>query len=68
MSESKDIASRRKTSNSRGPGQEGTVRLKHHGLIVCQDCGRMMNGTVAQGLHSPHMRDGVRVNCRGVAI
>lgn len=46
------VASRRKTSNSRGPGQEGTVYVHGAGLHRCRDCGSLMSNLVPRGRHS----------------
>lgn len=56
------IASRRKTSNSRGPGQEGTVQVRKGLVRICRKCKRLRFG---EGPHSPHWRAGVLVDCVG---
>lgn len=59
------IPSRRTTSNSRGPGQTGTVHVRARQLVICI-CGvRWYGGAV----HAPHFnRAGVLVDCQGKAV
>lgn len=56
------IASRRKTSNSRGPGQEGTVYIRPDALRSCPKCKRVRHGS---GPHAPHHAGGQLVDCAG---
>lgn len=63
------VPSHRSTSNSRGPGQDGTVYVRYAGLRRCDDCGHMTSGYVLPGRHSEHVRkvgaESVRLNCVG---
>lgn len=68
------IPSHRRTSNSRGPGQEGTVQVRAAALTRCPKCvAKGLHGTrYGGGPHSPHWvtRDGrqVLVDCAGEPI
>jgi len=61
------VPSRRKTSNSRGPGQEGTVYFARVGIVTCPKCGGKRYD--ADTPHSPHYRPGRGlVDCVGDVI
>lgn len=57
------VASHRSTSNSRGPGQQGTVFVYSVGLATCAKCGgvRMNFG----GPHAPRLLAGGLRDCVG---
>lgn len=60
------IPSHRKTSNSRGPGQEGTVHVRAQSISPCPACGVKRYGA---GVHAPHFNSSnVLVDCQGKAV
>lgn len=71
--ESDLVASHRKTSNSRGPGQEGVVYHVRNPLVDCGDCGKKTSHLVPEGRHGAHFilskrGEWVAVNCANVPI
>lgn len=60
------IGSRRKTSNSRGPGQEGTVRIYPSFIVRCPRCGGMRMDL--EGPHSTRWLDGRLRDCVGDVV